>query len=159
MAPVKIQLFLTRFVCLSDAKLHYFLSHLSLTCDINQFSNGVADSQGTKLCSAHISDPYTKTRDRSEPHPVVLRGGGGYSSSSGTGPGGGFIVQFDCGLLSVERPPGGLGGGFPPVLVSFNLVESEAVVEIFCSFSICYIYQSGALSLVEIIKILCSDWL
>ena len=102
-----------------------------LTCDINQFSNGVAASQRTKLsCSGDISDPSTKTRDRPEPHPVVHRGGGGQSSSGGGGGGDWFSVQSDCCLLSVERPPGSLGGGFSPVLVRFNLVESEAVVEI-----------------------------
>ena len=96
-------------VGLSHAKLEYII----LTCDINQFTNGVAGSQGTKLRSGQISYPSTKTRHRPEPHPVVHRGGGGQGSGAGgggaDGGGGGFSVQFDCCLLSVERPPGCLG--------------------------------------------------
>ena len=91
----------------------------SVTCDINQFSNGVAAAQRPKLCSCRLSDPPTNSRHRTEPHPVVLRGGGGYSGGGGDcrggGGGGWFSFHFDCSLLSVERPPGSLGGGFSPV--------------------------------------------
>ena len=113
-----------RLVCeCVRCKVTIFAQLSSVTCDIDQFSNGVAPH--------HRPQSSSKTRHWPESHPVVLRGGsggGGLGGGADGGGGGWFSLKFEGCLLSVEGPPGGFCGGFSRVLVSFNLVESEAVV-------------------------------